>query len=162
MAMNLERHVEAHWEMFDHLVQGDGEPLSAKRRFYDEYRSVMDLSSTFYLQTIHAVFKEHLLPRGLLMHRGHRIDVSAIERTAILTIEGERDDISGLGQTRATHLLAHRLAAKKHGHLEQPGVGHYGLFNGQRFRTQVAPAIKAFMQTHGGVSRSSGAKTLSG
>ncbi|MCW3474293.1 polyhydroxyalkanoate depolymerase [Limobrevibacterium gyesilva] len=148
MAMNLDRHVEAHWQMFQHLVDGDGETLGAKRGFYEEYRSVMDLSAEFYLQTINAVFKEHLLPRGLFMHRGHRVDPGAIERTAVLTVEGERDDISGLGQTRATHALAHRLPADMRDHLEQVGVGHYGLFNGQRFRAEVAPRIKRFIQTH--------------
>jgi poly(3-hydroxybutyrate) depolymerase len=144
MAMNLDRHVEAHWQMFLHLVDGDGEPLAAKRAFYEEYRAVMDLSADFYLQTIHAVFQEHLLPRGLFTHRGHRVDVSAIERTALLTIEGERDDISGLGQTRASHDLAHRLPEDMRMHREQKGVGHYGLFNGQRYRVDVAPLIKSF------------------
>ena len=149
MAMNLDRHVQAHWEMFQHLVEGDGEPLASKRAFYEEYRAVMDLSAAFYLQTIDQVFQRHLLPRGLLEHRGERVDIGAVERTAMFTIEGEKDDISGLGQTRAAHPLAHRLAAEKHQHLEQKGVGHYGLFNGQRFRAQVAPAIKAFIRAHG-------------
>jgi poly(3-hydroxybutyrate) depolymerase len=149
MAMNLDRHVQAHWEMFQHLVDGDGETLAAKRRFYEEYRAVMDLSADFYLQTIEAVFKEHLLPRGLLRHRSHLVDPAAIERTALLTIEGERDDISGIGQTRASHKLAHRLPAAMQEHIEQKGVGHYGLFNGQRFRAEVAPAIKRFIRAHG-------------
>jgi poly(3-hydroxybutyrate) depolymerase len=150
MAMNLDRHMQAHWQMFLHLAQGDGEPLAAKRRFYEEYRSVMDLSATYYLQTIQSVFQEHLLPRGLFTHRGRLVDTSAIERTAMLTIEGERDDISGLGQTRAAHKLAVHLPAAMHAHMEQKGVGHYGLFNGSRFRSEVAPAIKQFIQTHGG------------
>ena len=145
MAMNLDRHVQAHYEMFQHLVQGDGEPLAAKRAFYEEYRAVMDLSAKFYLQTIDQVFQQHLLPRGLFVHKGEKVDIGAIEHTAMFTIEGERDDISGIGQTKAAHPLAHRLAADKHDHLEQKGVGHYGLFNGKRFRTEVAPAIKAFM-----------------
>jgi poly(3-hydroxybutyrate) depolymerase len=148
MAMNLDRHVQAHWEMFQHLVEGDGEPLANKRAFYEEYRAVMDLSAGFYLQTIDEVFQRHLLPRGLFVHQGERVDIGAIERTAMFTIEGERDDISGLGQTRAAHPLAHRLVPEKHRHLEQKGVGHYGLFNGQRFRAQVAPAIKAFIAAH--------------
>ena len=148
MAMNLDKHVQAHWEMFQHLVEGDGETLGSKRAFYDEYRSVMDLSAAFYIQTIDQVFQRHLLPRGLLMHRGEKVDIGANERTAMLTIEGERDDISGLGQTRAAHPLAHRLPAQMHGHLEQKGVGHYGLFNGKRFRADVAPTIKAFMAAH--------------
>ena len=148
MAMNLDRHVEAHWRMFDHLVQGDGEPLAAKRRFYDEYRSVMDLSAEFFLQTIEDVFLEHKLPRGLLMHRDHRVDPAAIEGTAMLTIEGERDDISGIGQTKAAHRLTTNLPEAMRDHMEQPGVGHYGLFNGQRFNSQVAPRIKSFIAAH--------------
>ena len=148
MAMNMDRHVEAHQQMFQHLVEGDGEPLAAKRRFYEEYRAVMDLPAAYYLQTIEKVFQEHHLPRGLFAHRGHKVDPSAIEHTALQTIEGERDDISGLGQTRATHKLAHRLAEGKREHIEQAGVGHYGLFNGRRFREQVAPRIKAFITAH--------------
>jgi poly(3-hydroxybutyrate) depolymerase len=148
MAMNLDRHVEAHYQMFQHLVQGDGEPLASKRRFYDEYRSVMDLPAAYYLQTIEKVFKEHHLPRGLFTHRDHKVDCSAIEQTALQTIEGERDDISGLGQTKASQKLASKLADSKRDHLEQQGVGHYGLFNGRRFREQVAPRIKSFIQTH--------------
>jgi poly(3-hydroxybutyrate) depolymerase len=148
MAMNLGRHMEAHWQMFTHLVDGDGEPLASKRAFYDEYRSVMDLSAEFYLQTIDAVFQRHLLPRGLLFSRGRLVDPAAITRTAIMTVEGERDDISGLGQTRVTHALTPNLADDKHEHWEQPSVGHYGLFNGARFRNSVAPRIKAFIGKH--------------
>lgn len=148
MAMNLERHVGAHWQMFQHLVDGDGEPLAAKRAFYEEYRAVMDLSADFFLETIHAVFHEHLLPRGLLRHRDHPVDPAAITRTAMLTIEGERDDISGLGQTRAAHALTPHLAASMQDYLEQKEVGHYGLFNGRRFREQIAPRIKQFIAAH--------------
>ena len=148
MAMNMDRHVQAHWDMFDHLVQGDGENLSAKRRFYDEYRSVMDLSAVYYLQTIEAVFQQHLLPRGLLFHRDQLVEPAAIRRTALMTIEGERDDISGIGQTRASHSLARELPAKMRAHHEQPGVGHYGLFNCRRFHEEIAPRIKAFIQSH--------------
>ena len=148
MTMNLGRHMEAHWQMFTHLVDGDGEPLAAKRAFYDEYRSVMDLSAEFYIQTIEAVFHEHLLPRGLLMARDRQVDPAAITRTAIMTVEGERDDISGIGQTRVTHALTPNLADDKHEHWEQPRVGHYGLFNGARFRNEIAPRIKAFIAKH--------------
>jgi poly(3-hydroxybutyrate) depolymerase len=148
MSMNLDRHMEAHRQMFSHLVQGDGEPLASKRAFYDEYRSVMDLSADYFLQTVRTVFQDHLLPRGLFEHRGHRVDPSANERTALLTIEGERDDISGLGQTFATHALMHRLPESMRKHREQDGVGHYGLFNGRRFRTEIAPEIKAFIAAH--------------
>ncbi len=149
MAMNLGRHMEAHWQMFTHLVDGDGEPLASKRAFYDEYRSVMDLSAEFYLQTIDTVFQQHLLPRGLLVSRDRHVDTAAITRTAVLTVEGERDDISGIGQTRATHGLTPNLHDDKHEHWEQPGVGHYGLFNGARYRNEIAPRIKAFMARHG-------------
>ncbi len=145
MAMNIGRHMEAHWQMFTHLVDGDGEPLASKRAFYDEYRSVMDLSAEYYLQTIDTVFQQHLLPRGLMMSRDRPVEPAAITRTAILTIEGERDDISGIGQTRATHDVTPNLDADKHEHWEQPGVGHYGLFNGARFRNEIAPRIKAFI-----------------
>ena len=148
MSMNLDRHVEAHRQMFMHLVDGDGEPLAAKRAFYDEYRSVMDLCAEFYLETIRAVFLEHSLPMGTFMHRGNAVDPSAVERTAMQTIEGERDDISGIGQTRAAHKLTTRLPESMREHFEQQGVGHYGLFNGRRFTTEIAPRIKAFMQAH--------------
>jgi poly(3-hydroxybutyrate) depolymerase len=148
MAMNLDRHIEAHWRMFEHLAQGDGEPLAAKRAFYDEYRSVMDLSAEFYLQTIEDVFIEHKLPRGLLTQRGHRVDPAAIQRTAMLTIEGEKDDISGIGQTRAAHAMTTNLPESMREHLEQEGVGHYGLFNGRRFNAEVAPRIKRFIRAH--------------
>jgi poly(3-hydroxybutyrate) depolymerase len=148
LAMNIDRHMEAHWQMFLHLVQGDGEPLAAKRAFYEEYRAVMDLDAGFYLDTIHAVFHEHLLPRGLLTWRGERVEPAANTRTALLTIEGERDDISGIGQTSAAHRLMPHLPAEKRQHWEQPGVGHYGLFNGRRFREHVAPRIQAFIARH--------------
>ena len=148
MAMNIDRHMEAHWQMFQHLVQGDGESLASKRAFYEEYRSVMDLSAEFYLQTISTVFQEHLLPRGLMTSRGRPVEPAAIEHTALFTIEGERDDISGIGQTRAAHALCGSLEQERRDHLEQAGVGHYGLFNGQRFRSEIAPRIKAFIQAH--------------
>ncbi|MBO0710813.1 MAG: polyhydroxyalkanoate depolymerase [Acetobacteraceae bacterium] len=148
MAMNLDRHMQAHWQMFLHLVQGDGESLSSKRTFYEEYRSVMDLSAAFYLQTVAAVFHDHLLPRGLLTSRGRLVDPAAIERTALFTIEGERDDISGIGQTRAAHDLCRNLPVHMRAHRQQAGVGHYGLFNGRRFREEIAPAIKDFIRRH--------------
>ncbi len=148
MSMNLGRHMEAHWKMFTHLVDGDGESLASKRAFYDEYRSVMDLSAEFYLQTIDTVFLQHSLPRGTMVSRGRPVETAAITRTAIMTIEGERDDISGLGQTRVTHAMTPNLDGEKHEHWEQPEVGHYGLFNGARFRNEIAPRIKAFIAKH--------------
>jgi poly(3-hydroxybutyrate) depolymerase len=146
MAMNLDRHVEAHWQMFQHLVDGDGESLASKREFYKEYKAVMDMPAEYYLQTISAVFQEHLLPRGLFVSRDRHVECAAISRTALLTIEGERDDISGIGQTRAAHALCACLDDAKRMHIEQPGVGHYGLFNGSRFRNEIAPRIKGFMR----------------
>ena len=148
LAMNVDRHVDAHRQMFMHLVDGDGESLASKRAFYEEYRAVMDMPAEFFLQTIEAVFHEHALPRGLLHYDGEPVRPAAITRTAMLTIEGERDDISGLGQTRAAHRLTTGLPEHMREHLEQAGVGHYGLFNGRRFRDQIAPRIKAFMAAH--------------
>ena len=148
MAMNMDRHVDAHWKMFQHLVEGDGESLEAKRAFYTEYRSVMDLSAEYYLQTIKTVFLEHQLPRGVMMHRAQLIDPSKITKVALQTIEGERDDISGIGQTKAAHDLASNLPEDLREHYEQKGVGHYGLFNGRRFSRDIAPRIKAFMEKH--------------
>ena len=148
MAMNMDRHIDAHRKMFMHLVEGDGESLDSKRAFYTEYRSVMDLSAEFYLETIEAVFLDHRLPRGVFTYHNDRVDPSAITQTAMLTIEGERDDISGIGQTRAAHKLTTSLADHMHEHLEQAGVGHYGLFNGRRFNAEIAPRIKSFIQAH--------------
>lgn len=145
MAMNLDRHMEAHWQMFQHLVTGDGESLAAKRRFYEEYRSVMDLSAAFYLQTVSVVFHDHLLPRGLLVSRGRLVEPAAIERTAMLTIEGERDDISGIGQTRAALTLATKLPEEKKHYLLAEGVGHYGIFNGSKWRTRIAPVVEQWI-----------------
>jgi poly(3-hydroxybutyrate) depolymerase len=148
MAMNLDRHMEAHWQMFHHLVEGDGESLAAKRAFYEEYKSVMDMPAGYYLQTIAAVFQDHLLPRGLMQSRGRPVEPRAITRTALLTVEGERDDISGIGQTRAAHALCTGLDASMKQHHEQAGVGHYGLFNGRRFREEIKPLIAGFIRTH--------------
>jgi poly(3-hydroxybutyrate) depolymerase len=145
MAMNLDRHMEAHWQMFMHLVDGDGESLDSKRAFYTEYKSVMDMPADYYLQTISAVFQDHLLPRGLLISRERPVECAAITKTALLTIEGERDDISGIGQTRAAHALCRSLPEQMKQHYEQKGVGHYGLFNGSRFKAEIAPRIKAFI-----------------
>lgn len=148
MAMNMERHMDAHRKMFMHLVDGDGESLESKRAFYTEYRSVMDLSAEFYLQTIDSVFLNHHLPRGLFTYHGDRVNPGAITRTAMLTIEGERDDISGIGQTQAAHALTTSLPEGMRLHYEQKGVGHYGLFNGRRFNAEIAPLIKGFIQNH--------------
>lgn len=144
MAMNLERHVSAHFEMFNHLVEGDGDSAEKHRDFYDEYLAVMDLTAEFYLQTVEQVFIRHELPLGLLRHRGELIDLRAIRRTALLTVEGERDDISGVGQTFAAQELCVNIPSERKTHHLQEGVGHYGVFNGSRFAKEIAPRIREF------------------
>jgi polyhydroxyalkanoate depolymerase len=148
MAMNPDRHVSAHWEMFNHLVEGDGDSAEKHREFYDEYLAVMDLTAEYYLQTLETVFIDHLLPRGRMQHRGRPVDLKAIRRCALMTIEGENDDITGRGQTVAALDLTPNLSAKKKEHHLQAKVGHYGVFNGSRFRLEIAPRIKAFMKRH--------------
>jgi len=149
MTMNLERHVDAHVKLYHNLIKGDGDGVAAHQRFYEEYLSVMDLPAEYYLQTVKTVFQDHALPRGRLTHRGHKVDPGAITRTALLTVEGELDDISGLGQTEAAHALCRGLPKAKRGHHVQAGVGHYGVFNGRRWRTEIAPKVKAFIAKHG-------------
>jgi poly(3-hydroxybutyrate) depolymerase len=148
MAMNPDRHVSAHWEMFNHLVDGDGDSAEKHREFYDEYLAVMDLSAEYYLQTLVTVFIDHLLPRGLMRHRGKLVDLKAIHRCALMTIEGENDDITGRGQTVAALDLTPNLPDAKKQHHLQAGVGHYGVFNGSRFRQEIAPGVKTFMARH--------------
>jgi poly(3-hydroxybutyrate) depolymerase len=146
MSMNIDRHVGAQMRMFRHLVQGDGESAASHRRFYDEYMSVMDLPAEFYLQTIETVFQEHSLPRGTMVSRNRRVEPDKIAKTALLTIEGELDDISGLGQTRAAHDICTGLPAEKHRHYEAKGVGHYGIFNGRRWREDIMPRVRDFIR----------------
>jgi poly(3-hydroxybutyrate) depolymerase len=148
MTMNLDRHLDAHGELFWHLVRGDGDSATKHRDFYDEFLSVMDLTAEFYLQTVERVFIEHALPRGTFDHRGRRVDPSAITETALLTVEGEHDDISGVGQTAAAHDLCRNIPAAKKDHYLQRGVGHYGVFNGSRFRKEAAPKIAAFIKAN--------------
>lgn len=145
MTMNLDRHLDAHRELFWHLVDGDGDSAEKHRDFYDEYMSVMDLTAEFYLETVEKVFVNHDLPRGTLTHRNQVVDPSKITRTALMTIEGERDDISGVGQTEAAQDLCSNLPKDKKLHHLQPGVGHYGVFNGSRFRKEIVPRIVAFV-----------------
>ena len=144
MAMNMDRHVDAHLDMFKHLVRGDEDSGERQREFYDEYLAVMDLTEEFYLQTIDTVFVEHLLPKGSMTHRNKRIDLSAIRKVGLMTVEGENDDISGLGQTHAAHDLCTNLPADLKAHHMQTGVGHYGVFNGSRFRRDILPRIVDF------------------
>ncbi len=145
MAMNVDRHMTAHWDMYSHLVSGDGDSADRHQDFYDEYLAVMDLTAEFYLQTVDAVFVKHALPKGTLTHRGTPVDLKAIRRCALMTVEGENDDISGVGQTKATHDLCVNLPKDKQLYHLQKDVGHYGVFNGSRFRKEIAPAIKGFM-----------------
>ena len=145
MTMNLDRHLDAHRQLFWHLVEGDGESADRRTEFYDEYMSVMDLTAEFYLQTVDRVFIHHDLPNGSYMHRGSLIEPSKITTTALMTIEGERDDISGVGQTEAAHDLCTGLPAEKKLHHLQLGVGHYGVFSGSRFRNDIVPMIVKFV-----------------
>ena len=148
MSMNLDRHVSAHKEFFQHLVEGDGESAEKHRDFYDEYMAVMDLTKEFYLQTIRTVFLDHDLPEGRMTHRGRPVRPSAIRNTALLTVEGELDDITGMGQTQAAHGLCSGLAADKQMDYVQPGVGHYGVFNGSKFRANIQPRMADFIRRH--------------
>ena len=152
MSMNLDRHVGSHLNFYHHLVEGDGDSAKAHRKFYNEYLSVMDITAEFYLQTVESIFQKHELPQGKMVwhdpvtNRKIKVDPSAIKKTAILTVEGEHDDISALGQTLAAHDLTPSLPAdKKFIHL-QDSVGHYGIFNGRRWRAQIMPRIRHFMR----------------
>jgi len=145
MSMNLGNHMISHWGMFKHLVQGDGESADATKSFYDEYRSVCDMTAEFYLQTIDVVFQTHALPKGEYIHRGKRVDPAAITDIGLLAIEGERDDISGLGQTKAALTLATALPDEKKQYLMAEGVGHYGIFNGSKWRDRIAPVLEQWM-----------------
>jgi poly(3-hydroxybutyrate) depolymerase len=149
MTMNLGSHLVSHWEMFKHLVVGDEESADATRDFYDEYRSVADMAAEFYLQTVDVVFQRHLLPKGELEHRGRLVDPKKITRTALLAIEGERDDISGIGQTRAALGLASKLADSKKQYFLARDVGHYGIFNGRKWREKIAPVVEKFIAANG-------------
>ena len=145
MSMNLDRHIEAHHNLFLHLVKGDGDSAQKHREFYDEYLAVMDLAAEFYLQTVDTVFIRHALPKGRMTHRGRLIDAAAITRVALMTVEGENDDISSVGQTEAAHALCVNIPDDLKVHYLQPGVGHYGVFNGSRFRAEIAPRIADFV-----------------
>lgn len=149
MTMNLGSHMISHWEMYKHLVKGDGESADSTMRFYDEYRAVCDMTAEFYLQTIDVVFQAHALPKGEMMHRGRRVDPAAITDTALLAVEGERDDISGLGQTKAALTIATGLPARMKKYHMAPAVGHYGIFNGSKWRTKIAPVLEEWIAKHG-------------
>jgi poly(3-hydroxybutyrate) depolymerase len=150
MSLNLDRHIDAHVDLFKHLVQGDGESAAAHRKFYDEYLSVCDLPAEFYLDCIDQVFQRHLLPKGEFVYDGKRVRPETVTRTALLTLEGELDDISGVGQTEAAQKLCSSLPANMRKHYVQKGVGHYGIFNGRKFREHVVPIIVDFIHKHNG------------
>jgi poly(3-hydroxybutyrate) depolymerase len=149
MSMNLGNHLNSHYEMFKHLVKGDGESADASKDFYEEYRSVCDMTAEFYLQTIDVVFQQHALPKGEMLHRGRRVDPAAITDVAILAVEGEKDDISGLGQTKAALAISTGLAEEQKRYYMVEGAGHYGIFNGGKWRNKVAPVVEEWMAAHG-------------
>jgi poly(3-hydroxybutyrate) depolymerase len=148
MSMNIDKHVDAHKNQFQHLIEGDGDNAAAHRSFYDEYMAVMDLTEEFYIQTIDRVFQKHLLANGEYYYRDTLIDPSAIKDIALLTIEGEKDDITGDGQTEAAHALTPNVPKAKHVHYTQEGVGHYGIFNGSRWRSIIQPKVAEFIAAH--------------
>lgn len=147
MTMNLERHTKAHVDLFNNLVQGDCDSVNQHKTFYEEYLAVMDLPAEFYLQTVETVFKTHCLPERTMLHRGELVDCSKITKTALLTVEGERDDICGLGQTEAAHSLCTNIPIDERYHYVQLGVGHYGVFNGTRWRTEIQPRVREFIRS---------------
>ena len=148
IAMNPERHLESHHDYYNHLVAGDGESAEAHRRFYDEYNAVMDLPAEYYLDTIVRVFQEQSLARGLLDVAGERVKPEAIKKTALFTIEGELDDISGSGQTEAAHTLCTGLPATRRQHYTAPGLGPYGIFSGRKYREMIYPKVREFIQKY--------------
>ena len=145
ISMNPDRHVEAHRRMFDHLVRGDADSAAAHRRFYDEYLAVMDVPASYYLQTVETFFQKHDLPDGRMTVRGCPVDTRAIERTALMTVEGELDDISAPGQTIAAQAMCSGVPQERRMQYLQPGVGHYGIFNGRKWRSEILPRIEAFV-----------------
>ncbi|MFC0677370.1 polyhydroxyalkanoate depolymerase [Lysobacter korlensis] len=150
MAMNPERHFQSHWDFYAHLVKGDLEDAASHRRFYDEYNAVLDMPAEYYLDTVRIVFQQHLLPKGGWDVRGERVRPDTIKGTALLTIEGELDDISGRGQTRAVHQLCSGIPAEDQHHATIEGAGHYGIFSGRRWRTQVYPQVRDFIAKYAG------------
>ena len=148
MGMNLDRHITAHRHLFHNLIRGDGDSADKHREFYDEFLAVMDLTAEYYLQTINTVFIEHMLPKGEMRHRGRLVEPGKIRRVALMTVEGEKDDITGIGQTFAAHILCNNLPQSKMQHHLQPGAGHYGVFNGSRFRAEILPKIRDFIALH--------------
>jgi poly(3-hydroxybutyrate) depolymerase len=153
LSMNLGSHIFSQYEFFNHLISGDGDSAASHKAFYDEYLSVCDMTEEFYLQTIEHVFKEHSLPLGKFVHRGKVIDLDGIQDTALLAIEGERDDISGIGQTKAALDLATKLPKSMKKYHLAPDVGHYGIFNGGKWRMKIAPVVEEWMRAHPGAGK---------
>ncbi|MGH8678245.1 MAG: polyhydroxyalkanoate depolymerase [Burkholderiales bacterium] len=149
LAMNPDRHLDSHRKFYSHLVRGDGESAEGHRKFYDEYNAVLDMPAEYYLDTIRIVFQEFRLPKGTWEVRGKRVQPQLIKNTALFTIEGELDDISGNGQTEAAHALCRNIPAEKRKHLLAVGVGHYGIFSGRKFREMISPQIGKFIRRHG-------------
>lgn len=145
IAMNPGRHITSHWDFYQDLIKGDLETAESHRRFYDEYNAVLDMPAEYYLDCIRIVFQQHLLPRGLWQVDGERVQLDAIRGTSLLTIEGELDDISGLGQTEAAQRLCSGVAAGRKHHLVVEGAGHYGIFSGRRWRELVYPQLRQFI-----------------
>ncbi|QID17690.1 polyhydroxyalkanoate depolymerase [Nitrogeniibacter mangrovi] len=148
VAMNPDRHLKAHVDFYNHLIEGDDDSADAHRRFYDEYNAVMDLDAAFYLETLDNVFLHHKLPEGELRVHGERVDPGAITATALMSIEGELDDICAPGQTEAVHELCRNIPAAQHHNLLVPRVGHYGIFSGRRWREQIYPQLRDFLEAH--------------
>ena len=142
MSMNVERHVKAHRELYENLANGEVEKAAVTKAFYDEYFAVLDLTAEFYLETVRIIFQEHLLPLGKLQWHDNKVDPTAIRRTMLLTVEGERDDICAVGQTVAAHDLCSKLRPYLKRHHMQAGVGHYGVFSGKRWENQIYPILK--------------------
>jgi poly(3-hydroxybutyrate) depolymerase len=148
VAMNPDRHVSAHWDYFHHLMRGDGDSAESHRRFYNEYNAVLDMPAEYYLDTVKTVFQECALPKGRMYVRDELVRPQAIRETALLTVEGELDDISGNGQTEAAHLLCLNIPRERREHFLAPNVGHYGIFSGRRWRELIYPRVAAFIRRH--------------
>ena len=148
VAMNPQRHLFAHWEYFNHLMVGDGESAEQHRRFYDEYNAVLDMPAEYYLDTVKTVFQDFDLPKGRMHVREELVRPQAIRAPALLTVEGELDDISGDGQTEAAHFLCLNIPRGRRDHYVAPGVGHYGIFSGRRWREMIFPRVRDFIAAH--------------
>jgi poly(3-hydroxybutyrate) depolymerase len=159
--MNLEKHQQAHLRYLQQLMDGDGDSAEKHLEFYDEYLAALDLTEEFYLQTVDVVFQRYLLPKGQLEHRGRPVRPELIRDIALLTVEGEQDDISGIGQTQAAHGLCSGLPAEMKHDYVQPHVGHYGVFNGRRFREEIYPRVRQVIwQAEVDLARAKGANPL--